>query len=482
MGGLRSSSSAAAAIVAIVVVPSLVGQVTAPDEPEAPKPIDASITTRVSGDELVDADTARLRIRAKGEPPSSGVLTTSSGLQKVMVGEVPASDCKGLPEHRVASSEAQSQWCLALDGIEAGQQVVGKLGAPETTLTLTVSRRVSFWPFPFLVVLGGLFVGALVGLLPGLLRKRVRRGLLESALAQNDAADPTARVESLGEWVAVRLEAGDSADDLLPVVKAILLEGPAKARAARAALLDRLSRSTLDPDHGFVKAATLEAEKPTHTRQDFLKDDGTRRGHPAYEWITAIAELERQGKELVALPGLIAALPEPQREKPNEKLREARSAFGSVDRPSEVSAVDSKITAVQEAIVHERQGLKPPVETPYLHLALSRFSGQLEDGGSEYEAAPAGAGSKRALSTSPVEAVGRAKSKLAPWAIATAALVSVVVVWAFVTIEQTLYAPKEAFGSWPDYFALLTGAIGSGAAGAVIALVGIWLPLKPSEE
>lgn len=481
MGGLRASSSAAAVIVAIVVVPSLVGEVSAPDEAEAPKPIEASIKTMVEGDELVDSDSALLRIRAKGNPPAAGVLASGSGLGAVDVREATVADCEGLPEHRVAAADARSQWCLELEGIGAGDQVEGKLNAPGTILSLTVSRRVPFFPGPFLVVFAGLLLGGLVGLLPGLFRERARRGLIDSTLAENDAAVPAAQVASMGEWVKARLAAGESASDLMPVVREVCRKGPANARAARAALADRLGRSTLEPDHAFVEAATLEAEKQTHERKDFLEDDGTRRGHPAYEWIAAIAELERQKKELIALAGAIAALPEPpQRVKPEEKLAEANAAFGSADKPGKVAAVDSRISAVQEAIVREQQGMEAPAEGLRM-LVLGGYAERFDLGPLAYRAGPAGVGAEPPPST-PADAVDRAKLKLAPWKVVTAAFIVLVAAWAFLSIQQTVYAPKEAFGSWPDYFALLTSAVGSGAAGAVIALVGIWFPLLQSSD
>jgi hypothetical protein len=64
----------------------------------------------------------------------------------------------------------------------------------------------------------------------------------------------------------------------------------------------------------------------------------------------------------------------------------------------------------------------------------------------------------------------------------TAALVVLVLAWAILALQQTIYHPNAAFGTGSDYLALLTAAIGSGAAGSVIALVAIWDPSSPASE
>jgi hypothetical protein len=58
----------------------------------------------------------------------------------------------------------------------------------------------------------------------------------------------------------------------------------------------------------------------------------------------------------------------------------------------------------------------------------------------------------------------------------TGVLILLITAWALLALMQGVYEPKPAFGTTADYIALITAAIGSGAAAAVLGLVAIWNP------
>jgi hypothetical protein len=343
---------AALALVVVVGVPVLVGQVAKP-EAESPKPTATSLTVNLERFET-DEDMAHLRVITDGPAPTSpAVLTEDGGRHPVTVTEKPMSECSGLPLRRATSVEDGTEWCLALNGIDDGRKVSGAVASSGTTLTLTVNRREPIWPWPLLAALAGLLVGALVLLVPRWLSGQVRAALLNRLLDDNDAAGQEHKVDGLREWVATQREAGAKDDALLPVLSGVIARGPPAARRARHDLAEAVRVSSLSTSHPFVEAAIATAEKRGHSLDDFLKPDGTVRDvHPAREWLTALAQLERQDTQLaVAQQEMESTLTAGEcRTKPGEALTAVRAVLSTLDSPKEVEAVEEKLEAAKQAI------------------------------------------------------------------------------------------------------------------------------------
>lgn len=485
MASVRASTPVAAAVAAIVVVPVLVAQVTEPEPPPAAKPTEASLAVTLEDSETSGDSDALLRIMAAGPPPTEATtLVSSNGLAEADAdaGNSEAGSCGGLPVRRAVGAGAGQEWCLTVTGIEDGEQLSGKLAGAGTTLTLSVARGEPFVVLPLLLTLGGLIAGGIVSLLPSLLRNRVRSGLLASALAQNAAAAATEKIEDLDTWVDDRHSAGDSDDSLLPVVTRTMKDGPAKARAARATLKRAIEASPLQ-GHDFLEAArSEEADRPTHRTSDFL-EGSEGKIHPASRWLPALHELERTAPKLDKLERDIKLLPPEDQGEPGKKLREARAAYDSANEPSDPAELAGKLEAVEESTAAQRRKGEAlggsAFGITYLTVGAGPEAFDLEAfrEGPEPTTRPI-----PTVSDSPITAVRNAGSELGWWAGLTVLICVLIAVWAVLVIKETLYEPKPAFGSFSDYFALLVGSIGSGAAGAVVGMLGIWNPLRPTDE
>jgi hypothetical protein len=383
------------------------------------------------------------------------------------------SECSGLPLRRATSVEDGTEWCLALNGIDDGRKVSGAVASSGTTLTLTVNRREPIWPWPLLAALAGLLVGALVLLVPRWLSGQVRAALLNRLLDDNDAAGQEHKVDGLREWVATQREAGAKDDALLPVLSGVIARGPPAARRARHDLAEAVRVSLLSTSHPFVEAAIATAEKRGHSLDDFLKPDGTVRDvHPAREWLTALAQLERQDTQLaVAQQEMESTLTAGEcRTKPGEALTAVRAVLSTVDSPKEVEGVDEKLEAAKQAIALAQE--RPECRVRDAFFVMGGGGGALSAPGAPpaemLDLGTPGLPEPATASTGLLQAL-------------TGVLVLLITAWALLALMQGVYEPKPAFGTTADYIALITAAIGSGAAAAVLGLVAIWNPREAAD-
>lgn len=469
---LRSSGAGATALVAVFFLPIVVGEVTKP--PEDPPPTERSLKVRLVGAEKDEGEQAQLRVAAAGSPPATAVRLTDDGGQHAVRGKVSRSGCADVPLRRLPGPTATQQWCITLAGLDDGRQVTGVLTGAKTKLSLTVARRASFVPWPLVVLIAGLAGGFVALLLPPWLRRKVRSGLLDQLLSENERARTPERVDGLRDWVKDRRAVGSSDDALLPLIAGVVERGPSAGRRARRALLDALRIGSLPPTHRFVAAARHRAKEP-HKREDFLSDEGQlHEVHPLRDWVTALAQLERQLDEIkLAQSEIEVWLKEQCRDEPNAALETALSTWESVDKPSETDGVDSALDQVQQAIAQARSRDECRQELEI------RFATAMP------------ATTRNLLAPPPTEPMdlhpheppsAPPPSRLQLLRAITALVLVVVAVWTVVTLHQTVYEPKDAFGSLVDYVALWTAALGSGAAAAMVTLLAPWNPHEPASE
>jgi hypothetical protein len=466
-GATSRISPAALAVVAVIGVPVLVGQVAKP-EADKPEPTETELKVRLDDSETNGSESARLRVLTDGAvPTASAILADDGGRDPVTVRALPAKECTGLPKRRATSSNKQTEWCLELNGIADGRTAAGTVASSGTMLALTVNRREPLFPWPFAVAALGLLIGGLILVVPRWLTKQVKTALLNRLLKDNDTANVERKVEGLNAWVAARREAGTKDDALLAVLAGVLERGPPAARRARQDLGEAVRVTPLPASHGFVEAAAAEAGRRDHELDDFLKPDGTTRDvHQARDWLTALAQLERQSTQLTVaqheIESTLAAEGE-CRADADAALTAARAAFAKVSAPEEADAIEEKIETVHQAIAAAR-------ERPECRAQEGFF---VMGGGAGVAASPAG---------TPVEMLDLGTAGLPQLEtpsigllrLVTFALMAIVTLWALMALWQSVYEPKDAFGTLDDYLALLTAAIGSGAAGAVLGLVAIW--------
>lgn len=472
VGALPRTSQATIAVVVVVAVPVLVGQVA--EAPETPKPTETSLTANLEGSET-DGEEANLRVLTDGDPPATtrqAVLTDDGGRHPVTVSTQPADACAELEARRATGAGAGTEWCLRLTGLDDGRKVSGAVASSGTTLALTVNRREPIWPWPLLAALGGLGVGLLILLIPRWLRGRIRTALLNKLLDENDSAGEEKKVEGLREWVTTKREAGEKDDDLLPVLFGVIERGPPAARRARHELAEAIRVTPVSASHRFAKAARDAAGRRDHLLADFLDDDGAVRDvHPAREWLAALAQLAQIEVGLAVLQREIEStlVVGECRTKPEAALETAAAAFSSADSAKEVDALEAKLDDVEQAI--EVAKAEPGCAGGHERL-FAAGGGTIRAGG---PAAP------------PVEILDLGTSGLPRLADPSIGLLSritiavglIVFAWALLALYQGVYEPKPAFGTTVDFIALITAAIGSGAAAALLGLAANWDPREP---
>jgi hypothetical protein len=453
---------------ALVGIPGIVGAVTKTEAPTA-EPTKAALDVKLAEDEVEDG-LAFLSIRADGSPPGGDerfTLVDKGGLHPVVVESRDVEECSKLElDTRYATSASGQEWCLALSDVAVGHRVSGAVRASGTTIDLAVSRREPFFWNPLLIAGAGLLLGIPIALVPAWLRRRVRKGLLEQLLRDNERAPDGLRIDGLRTWVNQRRDANISDDALLPVVDSVIELGPPAARRWRAELRAKVTATVLPKTHPFVKAADKQSRSTENHVDHFLKEDGSSRTpHPVREWTSGLALLETEHAALVTARREIDALdPTIPREAPEKALGEANAALAAVYEPPAVAGVVAKRRAVEIAIAEAKQ---TRLETDFL------VAGARTTGITDVAAEPGEVAGGRPLAPAP--SLGRL------WLV-TVGLVILVVAWALLAIEQTVYEPNATFGTPTDYLALLTAAVGSGAATTVLALLAIWDPSSSATQ
>jgi hypothetical protein len=433
------------------------------------------LTVPLEGAEKVDSDTGRLAVRATGDPPPGTTdLLTADGRRVVSVQDLPGKECDGLSDIQAVGTEPDSTWCLGLDGIPDGSQVAGKLGGAMMTLSLTVTRRSSFWATPLAVIVGGIIVGLLAVLIPVSLRRTIRRRLLDRALEENRGREGSEIVD-LDDWVTTQRAAGAKDDELLPIVTRVMEEAPGIAERGRNALRDRLLGSTLLPRTCAYRRGAEEffSEHKALKVVDFISEGKLTGAYPSAEWIVGLETLERQWGEVGRFGEAIEKDPSGL-EDARRKLTEAEEALMAVDRPESVAGAVEKVDGLRVALgtrAAAEAKFLAPVENrgDFLAMATSRLS----EGASRTADRPP----ERLRAERPAVRAGR----LWPYVLCTVLLVAAALVFSVASVEHSVFAPAKAFGGFDEYFALFSAAVAAGTGSSVIGLLSPWDGREPSE-
>jgi hypothetical protein len=417
----------------------------------------------------VGGSIGRLRIMAAGRPPQETTdLLSSDGREAVPVSVSPDSACNGLPTQQALGQGATTPWCLQLDDLSDGSQVAGKLAGAKTVLALTVSRRSSFWGWPLFAALMGLLVGILALVIPLKVRDRIRKGLVDKALEENDGRETGDKIVGLRDWVEKQRSHNQSDDDILPLVDWVMEQGSKVAAAGRAELRRRLE-AELPDDNRYRKGAEDFLEEIAEPKaDDFFADGKPASGYRTDEWIVGLEKLERQQRELQSLEQDVAEM-KPPTDDAKKALVSAQRAIAAAARPAAVDGVDEKLDALREAVGVTATFLEGPN-----YLTRSVFLADMANLAAT--AGDAGVGSKGIEPKPMVEPLPPRPmlDRLWPYQLATAALVGLALLFAVLTIEHTVFEPIADFGDYQDYFALVSAAITAGVSSTVVALLSPW--------
>jgi hypothetical protein len=437
--------------------------------PNASPPPAAALTVRLSGHEGMTGDPTLLRVLASGEPSGVSQLFEANGLDTATVTPEPVADCAKARTR--ATSAGKDQWCLSLEGVGAGHDLTGVVKGG-TTLTLTVSRRHSFWAWPFWVLVLGLAAGAVVVIVPTVLLSDVRTVQLYRLIDHNENGPAAERIVGLRHWVDKQRLAGQSAADLYRLVEPVVRVGPKSEQQVRDKLKSVLEASSLEKDSLFVKAAERVANAPNHV-SDFLHVSSSGVGVPATEvypaqaWVGAVPQMDHFHGELDAAKAAIAKLQPQDQVKLTPELTALQVAFAHIDKPGAISHLKTQLAKLETEIA--KAPVTPVLPTQaqteevldFLSPGVDILAGGLTGHPDEIPRPRDLKGSWLRLAT------GQAM-------LLTGAACVVVVVFAGVTVEQANYMSNLDFASFTDYFKLFSAALTSTAAGTVLGFLGYW--------
>jgi len=257
-----------AAIIALAGIPALVSQGLGQSNPT---PLAATVAIGVVGDSGGTGHPILLSVVANGPPPTEPwTIVDTTGLHAATVTPETQGSCAGKPVH--STGVGTTPWCLEVTDVDAGHTLTGTVTTPDTKLTLSLTRRNSFFVLPFVVLLAG-FTGALLVVgLSLLLKTYVAEGQLQHLLDENRRMGAEA-IQGLDEWVAARRQTMQAASLVGPVADAVH-HGRADVMQAREELSHALD---LLPAADRPQAAVTEAGRKDVNASDVLDDaKGTR--------------------------------------------------------------------------------------------------------------------------------------------------------------------------------------------------------------
>ena len=472
-----------AGIAVIALLPVVVaGQEQEPaqraaDSAPEPEARESALSIQLSGSEGGSSEPAYIAVTALGSPPEPSLLADASGEDEASVTSAP-DRCQG-EAPRSTGIETDTVWCLELTSVDRGVEMTGTAEASDagsgsefTQLTLTATRKDDFWPqkddlwppwpdgFPLLVLAAGIIAGALAIIVPVFLLGFVRRVRLARVLERNRRADPSRSIADLDGWVKSRLEAGKSIGDLIdPVTRAVAF-GPGRASEARAELGTALDGSRGLPAR-FMGKAREEANKIGHQVSDLLKDDlSDREQHPAAEWTGAVGTLNEHAYALKEYSRIVEReIAEKCRQEVLGGLGNVQARFNTTETREQVSELAEPMRDLEVLIEKVRKRpeckLEPSleVEREEVRKPVEKFEGATLD------LSGPGVQLRTLISV-----------------IALAVVAALILGYAGLSLYYASYAPNATFHSNADYFSLFSAAVASGAAGAVIELLGYWRP------
>jgi hypothetical protein len=214
-----------------------------------------------------------VQVRAAGQQPTTTTtLVDDSGVKTASVsGDATTDACKDAKTRNSGAGPDLS--CLKLSDVANGAALSGVVSGPGTKLTLAVTPRDAFLWLPFLILLAGIAVAAVVALAPKGLSRLVRRALAR-LLEENRTAAADKTISGLDGWVATQLASGAEPSKVFSTIAPVVRHGPDHAQSARQSLASALAGDPLGAGHPFAAAAKVEANRSDHRVDDFLSADG----------------------------------------------------------------------------------------------------------------------------------------------------------------------------------------------------------------
>ena len=478
------------AVVVLVVAPSVIvnsvnpapGAAASTTSASAPAKPAATLKIAVSGERGL-VDPLYLRIRAVGAPPASAHLADDSGAHTASVASAP-SHCAHLPVRDTFTGPAEREWCLSVTSLDAGHTLTG-LVAGDTSLTLSLTRRHSFWSWPLVVLLAGLFAP----LLTGLVVVALKRFAGNAAIADLVAAHP--EIADLGTWAQAREKEGTPDGTVLGWVEKIV-SGPPLIVQARHHLADALRQTPLGADHPYVVAAWAEARRTKICVSDIADDKGQPKVAAAADYLAHLKQLEADRAALVGLQKALGGVDSEHAYDAGVALDRAMEMFKRVSTSAEVPGLTQPIVDATAAIEAATQPKSRPIW----------FDEHMKTVRENFEVCSAGSGGAghtqhalaadvaldpkrfadlltgiRSVTTSPLELSGQQlKLDEGIWLAVTVVAAAAALAFAGATVAQKAYFANPAFAAGWDYFTLFSAAFASGAAATVLGLFRYWRP------
>jgi hypothetical protein len=430
---LRRAVGIPTSLTVLIALPFLVSSPKPAPKPAAP--LEASVTLATEG-----TGTEFLQLRSPGSVKADGYLASPDGRTGATVKKVGQAACKGASRARPAETDADDpETCLEISGLPKHGEVAGTVSVAGitdqdqgTTLTLTVQRRPEFVGSPLIVLIAGLLVGLMVALIPPWLASRIAGLRLAWLLWYAELQRAEDRIAGARAWAEDRLDGHTAAavrGPLLLVVK----QGPARARAARSALSAALDAAQLGSDHPLARKARAEAARNDHHISHFLDGEGNEIDHPAAALTADVNLLEALRVRIAALAAASAPWPELEVAR---RAWENASETGAIDHVAELVQAAADVQPMTRGVTERGLGRQAVEQLP---LGTARLIGLI--------------GSAAAL---------------------TIIFILVAVGFAVVTVYLANYEAEPTFGSFADYFALFSAAVGSSAAGAFLGLLAPW--------
>lgn len=429
---------------------------------QPPAPVAGALTVEMAG---IQGSASRPDVievlGPKSAPTTPSTLRDPTGLHTGQA--VPRkTGCK--PDVRpVAFATGSTPWCIELMNIAAGHELSGSVeNGSGDTLTLTVRRRDAFWGGPAVVLVAGLLVGLFAAAIAKRLRGRVRELVLARLLQTNNLATRGSHIDGLNDWVSEREKEGQDRDTIIVAVNRVVTYGPDLARLARARLSAALDAAQNTREPAKLKAAAMELlERPSPRIGEFYTDDGSKlTEHPADVLASAVTRAAEIRAELDAAQSALGEIPEAAAKAARDAFTTAESRYESLATPEQVGQMDSALQALQNQIALARSAT--PRTAGLIRTARRSSAPHLATRGAI------------ATETEPTGGTVTLEGQTAAALLVTALLALLVVGYASVTIWSAAYDSKPLFHEFGDYLTLFSAALGSSAAGSVLALVGYW--------
>jgi|GEM_PF-2900345 hypothetical protein len=456
-----------AAVVVLAGLPALIGSsAPAPSAAPAQPAAQAALAVELSGAQGSRSQPYVIELRAPGVPPTrAAILRDATGQH---TGEaIPVTGPCRPNSTPVAFETGEAAWCLRLQDVAVGHELSGTVqDLSGNALTLTVRRRDSFWLVPAVVLLCGLLVGLLAALVPAWLRGHVRGLVLERLLAANDTAQEGARIDGLRDWVVDRERDGQDREAIISAVDRVIAHGPELARLARVGLslaIDIAAAGGELPEALKVHAQR-RAAPGSPSMDEFYASDGSRLGeHPAALWRRAIERAAEIRDELAGEALAIAQLPEASRADASGALAAAQERYRRLGSVDQVGRMDDCLDELVAAVGRARAAA---AVTPIGLVRTAREPAEVV-----VELATRGA---LEMVTEPLRSLRTLEGQTFRALLATGVVIALALGYAAVTIWSAVYDSNPLFHAFGDYLALFSAALGSGAAGTVLALIGNW--------